>query len=45
MDWPNDDQPISMKTRSGPLMSVPYPIEVNDSPQILCATIRRRFAT
>jgi hypothetical protein len=24
-----------MKTRSGPLMSVPYPIEVNDSPQIL----------
>jgi peptidoglycan/xylan/chitin deacetylase (PgdA/CDA1 family) len=35
MDWPNDDQPIWMKTRSGPLMSVPYPIEVNDSPQIL----------
>ena len=39
MDWPNDDQPIWMKTRSGPLMSVPYPIEVNDSPQIRCATI------
>jgi hypothetical protein len=35
MDWPNDDQPIWMKTRSGPLMSVPYPIEVNDSPQVL----------
>ena len=35
MDWPNDDQPIWMKTRSGPLMSVPYPIEINDSPQIL----------
>jgi hypothetical protein len=35
MDWPNDDQPLWMKTRSGPLMSVPYPIEVNDSPQIL----------
>jgi len=35
MDWPADDQPIWMKTRSGPLMSVPYPIEVNDSPQIL----------
>jgi len=24
-----------MKTRSGPLMSVPYPIEINDSPQLL----------
>ena len=35
MDWPNDDQPLWMKTRSGPLMSVPYPIEINDSPQIL----------
>ena len=35
MDWPNDDQPIWMKTRSGLLMSVPYPIEINDSPQIL----------
>src|SRR6188508_1108320 len=35
MDWPADDQPLWMKTRSGPLMSVPYPIEVNDSPQIL----------
>jgi peptidoglycan/xylan/chitin deacetylase (PgdA/CDA1 family) len=35
MDWPADDQPLWMKTRSGPLMSVPYPIEINDSPQIL----------
>ena len=44
MDWPNDDQPIWMKTRSGPLMSVPYPIEVNDSPQILVRHhTRRRF--
>jgi allantoinase len=24
-----------MKTRSGPIMSVPYPIEINDSPPIL----------
>jgi hypothetical protein len=24
-----------MKTRSGPIMSVPYPIEINNSPQIL----------
>jgi len=27
-----DDQPIWMRTRSGPILSVPYPVEVNDSP-------------
>jgi allantoinase len=36
MDWPCDDQPIWMRTRSGgPILSIPYPIEINDSPQIL----------
>ncbi|HXF34790.1 MAG TPA: polysaccharide deacetylase family protein [Candidatus Acidoferrales bacterium] len=35
MDWPSDDQPFWMRTRSGPLLSVPYPIEVNDSPTML----------
>ena len=35
MDWPCDDQPFWMRTRSGPLLSVPYPIEVNDSPAML----------
>jgi peptidoglycan/xylan/chitin deacetylase (PgdA/CDA1 family) len=35
MDWPADDQPFWMRTRSGPLLSVPYPIEVNDSPAML----------
>jgi len=35
MDWPADDQPFWMQTRSGPLLSVPYPIEVNDSPVML----------
>jgi hypothetical protein len=35
MDWPADDQPFWMRTRSGPLLSVPYPIEVNDSPVML----------
>jgi peptidoglycan/xylan/chitin deacetylase (PgdA/CDA1 family) len=35
MDWPADDQPFWMQTRSGPLLSVPYPIEVNDSPTML----------
>ena len=35
MDWPCDDQPFWMRTRSGPLLSVPYPIEINDSPAML----------
>ncbi len=33
MDWPMDDQPIWMRTRSGPILSVPYPVELNDSQQ------------
>jgi allantoinase len=35
MDWPADDQPFWMTTRSGPILSVPYPIEINDSPIML----------
>ena len=35
MDWPADDQPFWMRTRAGPLLSVPYPIEINDSPAML----------
>lgn len=31
LDWPFDDQPIWMHTRSGPLLSVPYPMELNDA--------------
>ena len=34
-DWPCDDQPIWMRTRSGPLLCVPYPVDLNDSPQII----------
>ncbi|HXQ50062.1 MAG TPA: polysaccharide deacetylase family protein [Stellaceae bacterium] len=30
LDWPVDDQPIWMRTRAGPLLSVPYPFELND---------------
>ena len=30
MDWPADDQPFWLKTRSGPILSVPYPAELND---------------
>jgi peptidoglycan/xylan/chitin deacetylase (PgdA/CDA1 family) len=32
MDWPADDQPFWMTTRAGPMLSVPYSVEVNDSP-------------
>ena len=35
MDWPADDQPFWMRTRSGPILSVPYPLEVNDSPALV----------
>ena len=35
LDWPADDQPFWMRTRSGPLLSVPYSLELNDSPTIV----------
>jgi hypothetical protein len=31
LDWHCDDQPIWFRTRSGPILSVPYPMEVNDT--------------
>lgn len=35
MDWPADDQPFWMRTRSGPILSVPYTIELNDVPVMI----------
>ena len=35
MDWAMDDQPIWMRTRAGPILSVPYPLEINDSPALV----------
>jgi peptidoglycan/xylan/chitin deacetylase (PgdA/CDA1 family) len=35
MDWPADDQPFWMKTRAGRILSVPYPVEINDTPTML----------
>lgn len=32
LDWPADDQPFWMRTRNTPILSVPYSIELNDSP-------------
>jgi allantoinase len=35
MDWPADDQPFWMRTASGPILSVPYSVEINDSPAMV----------
>jgi peptidoglycan/xylan/chitin deacetylase (PgdA/CDA1 family) len=35
LDWPADDQPFWMRTRSGPLLSIPYSLELNDSPVLV----------
>jgi allantoinase len=35
LDWPMDDQPTWLRTRGGPLLSVPYPHEVNDVPMVV----------
>lgn len=35
LDWCHDDQPIWMRTRNGRILSVPYPQELNDIPQIV----------
>ncbi len=29
-DWPVDDEPCEIKTKHGPLVTLPYPIELND---------------
>lgn len=39
LDWCHDDQPVWMKTRRGRILSVPYPQELNDIPQIV---VRKR---
>jgi peptidoglycan/xylan/chitin deacetylase (PgdA/CDA1 family) len=39
LDWCHDDQPTWMTTRKGRILSVPYPQELNDIPQIV---VRKR---
>ncbi|MBO9534292.1 MAG: polysaccharide deacetylase family protein [Solirubrobacteraceae bacterium] len=34
LDWPHDERPNWMTTSAGPLLSVPYPHELNDVPAI-----------
>lgn len=35
LNWCADDQPIWLKTRSGRILAVPYPQEINDIPSIV----------
>ena len=35
MDWPADDQPFWLHARAGPILSVPYPAELDDSAAII----------
>lgn len=39
LDWCMDDQPVWMKTRAGRILSVPYPQELNDIPQIVARNV------
>jgi peptidoglycan/xylan/chitin deacetylase (PgdA/CDA1 family) len=41
LDWCHDDRPVVLKTRSGPLLAVPYPQEANDANAIV---VRRMTA-
>ena len=34
-DWVNDDQPYPIRTTAGPLISVPYSLELNDIPMMV----------
>lgn len=35
LDWPMDDQPVWLRTRAGPLLCVPYPIETDDAQGVI----------
>ena len=35
LDWCMDDQPVWMRTRSGRILAVPYPQELNDIPAVV----------
>jgi len=41
MDWPMDDQPVWLRTRTGPMLVVPYPVETDDAQAI----IHRKWST
>jgi len=34
-DWPMDEQPVAMKTKSGPVVAMPYNLELSDLPMMV----------
>ena len=34
-DWPMDEQPVSMKTSAGPIVAMPYTLELSDLPMMV----------
>ncbi len=45
LDWCCDDQPLWLRTRAGPLLSMPYSQEINDSAAIVARRVgAREFA-
>ena len=39
LDWCHDDQPTWLETANGPLLSIPYPQEINDIPAIMARKV------
>lgn len=39
LDWAMDDQPVWVGARAGPLLSVPYPQELNDIPAVIARKV------
>jgi allantoinase len=35
MDWPMDDQPVWLRTRAGRILSIPYPVEIDDAQGVI----------
>jgi hypothetical protein len=35
MDWPMDDQPVWMRTRAGPILAMPCPVELDDAQHVV----------
>ena len=44
-DFPMDDQPFEVRTEYGPLVSIPYTVELNDIPMMSSSTIKRKNST
>ena len=41
-DWPMDEQPVSMRTRHGPVVAMPYTLELSDLPMMVVAQHQSR---